>query len=231
MKIAIDARLINETGVGRYIRNLITKLRVIDTKNTYVVFLLPKDLHSFVPPNARWHARVANVHWHSIQEQFIMPWLFWKEHVDMVHIPYFNVPIFYFGKFIVTIHDLTILHTHTGKASTLPYWKYLLRWIAYRCILWMSIYRSSKIITVSQTVKDDIIVHFPKSKHKISVTYEGVDDSLIQLDKKNLAKSPIESQYFLYVGNVYPHKNVEVLLQAFKLLQKNISKKLLLVFV
>ena len=39
MRIGIDARLYYETGVGRYIRNLITHLQKIDTVNAYTVFL------------------------------------------------------------------------------------------------------------------------------------------------------------------------------------------------
>ena len=39
MRIGIDARLAFETGVGRYIRNLILELSKIDTKNSYVFFV------------------------------------------------------------------------------------------------------------------------------------------------------------------------------------------------
>src|SRR3989344_5912882 len=117
MKIGIDARLINETGVGRYIRNLINVLARIDRINSYIVFV--RD-DSWNPPNERWEKRIIDIPWHSISEQLIFPWLLIKEHLDLVHIPYFNVPIFYPGKFVVTIHDLTILHFDTGKATTLP---------------------------------------------------------------------------------------------------------------
>ena len=43
MKIGIDARLWNQTGVGRYIRNLIINLSEIDEKNEYVVFARSDD--------------------------------------------------------------------------------------------------------------------------------------------------------------------------------------------
>ena len=33
MKIIIDARMNNESGIGRYIRNLISNLQIIDKKN------------------------------------------------------------------------------------------------------------------------------------------------------------------------------------------------------
>jgi len=38
MRIGIDCRLWNQTGVGRYIRNLVKNLQEIDFKNEYVLF-------------------------------------------------------------------------------------------------------------------------------------------------------------------------------------------------
>lgn len=174
MKIGIDARLIDETGVGRYIRNLITELGRIDGTNTYVVYLPAKAFDSLTLPNRRWTKRISHVPWHSFREQFIMPMTFLNDHLDLLHVPYFNVPIFYPGKFIVTIHDLTILHFDTGKASTLPWIFYKVRRLGYFIALWVGLARASKIIAVSQTTKQEIIDHFHIDPHKITVTYEGV---------------------------------------------------------
>ena len=43
MKIGIDCRLWNESGVGRYIRNLVRELGKVDSKNEYTLFVLKKD--------------------------------------------------------------------------------------------------------------------------------------------------------------------------------------------
>ena len=94
MKIGIDARLIDETGVGRYIRNLIRQLIVLDDQNEYVVFLYRTGFNNFIVPNARWKKVRANVRWHTVFEQCVMPFLFAIERLDVVHIPYFNIPIF-----------------------------------------------------------------------------------------------------------------------------------------
>ncbi|MBI3576598.1 glycosyltransferase family 4 protein [Candidatus Gottesmanbacteria bacterium] len=208
MRIGIDARLINETGVGRYMRNLVVQLGRIDGKNFYIVFLNGEAFDTFEVPNSRWQKRLADVAWHSVAEQFIMPWLFIKEHLDLVHIPYFNVPIFYPGKFIVTIHDLTILHFDTGKATTLPLPFYKLRRLGYYLVLAVGLRRAQKIIAVSQTTKQEIIDHFGINEKKIVITHEGID-TLATSDKRQAI-----SQYFLYVGNAYPHKNLETLLKA-----------------
>jgi len=170
MKIGIDARLINETGVGRYIQNLIYELEKIDTTNTYVLFLRKNAFDSF---QTRFEKRLADVPWHSISEQLFMPAIFSREKLDLLHVPYFNVPIFYFGKFIVTIHDLTILHFDTGKATTLPYVLYKLKRFAYYLLLLKALHWSEKIIAVSQSTKQEILDHFDVLSTQIKVIYEG----------------------------------------------------------
>ncbi len=222
MKIGIDARLINETGVGRYIRNLVTFLSLIDKENEYVIFLPKKIYREFRVPNERWHKRLLTVHWHTIQEQCVLPFVFAKEHLDLLHIPYFTVPLFYPGKVIATIHDITILHVPTGKATTLPYPMYMLKWLAYRCVLTMGIKKSAAVITVSNTVKKELISHLHVPANKIAVTYEGVDPIFLSNEQEPISLS---YQYFLYVGNVYPHKQAEFLVHSYHQYRERMRNK------
>jgi hypothetical protein len=173
MKIGIDARLINETGVGRYIRNLIAELGILDTKNSYVVFLRKNAYDGFMLPNVRWEKRMADIRWHSMTEQIFMPAIFNRERLDLLHVPYFNIPLFYFRKFIVTIHDLTLLHFNTGKATTLPYVLYKFRRLGYYISLLKAMFSSEKIIAVSHATKKEILDHFDVSPEHIEVIYEG----------------------------------------------------------
>jgi len=228
MRIGIDARLWFETGVGRYIRNLVTNLARIDNKNHYILFLPKRAFNSVTLPNNRWEKREADVHWHTFSEQFVMPFLFAKEKLDVVHIPYFNIPIFYAGRVVATVHDLTILHTKTGKATTLPQWVYTLRRFGYRIVMEIGLRRASSIIAVSETTKKDIVSNFAVAPGKIYVTYEGIDKEI--RNTSGNGKSLVEGAYLLYVGNAYPHKNLERLLDAFGEVQKNLTDtKLVLV--
>ncbi|MBI5620115.1 glycosyltransferase family 4 protein [Candidatus Gottesmanbacteria bacterium] len=218
MKIGIDARLIEETGVGRYIRNLIEQLGELDKRNSYVCFL-PK--HAFGPfhlANNRWEKRLADVPWHSVSEQIMMPLILLREKLDLVHIPYFNIPILYPGKIVVTIHDLTILHFHTGRATTLPKFLYQMRRFGYWLVHRIGLPRAKSIVAVSNATKQEIIDHFRIDAEKIRVTYEGVDSKIYKSanDKSTNKKPIVPEPYFLYVGNAYPHKNLETLVQAFQ---------------
>lgn len=173
MKIGIDARLIQETGVGRYIRNLLLELGKIDHVNSYVVFLRKNAYSTYRLPNARWEKRMADIPWHSVTEQLFMPAIFYREHLDLLHVPYFNVPLLYFGKFVVTMHDLTILHFDTGNASTLPFLLYKVKRIAYYILLLKALHWSEKIIAVSRVTKLEILKHFDVRPDDVRVIYEG----------------------------------------------------------
>ncbi len=235
MNIGIDARLIEETGVGRYIRNLIDQLGRIDHENHYVVFLKKQSFDSFILPNNKWEKRLAEVPWHSVTEQFVMPWILTKEHLDLVHVPYFTIPIFYPGKLIVTIHDLTILHFDTGKATTLPLPLYKVRRLGYYLVLAVGLIRASHILAVSEATKKEIIDHFPIPPEKITVTHEGIDKRFTNYDLRRACRQAgitnekplVLGKYFLYVGNAYPHKNLETLIAAFGQLKEH--SKLVLV--
>jgi hypothetical protein len=53
MRIGIDARLWEQTGVGRYIRNLVVNLQKIDKKNEYVLFVRKEDLGNLKSQNQK----------------------------------------------------------------------------------------------------------------------------------------------------------------------------------
>jgi glycosyltransferase involved in cell wall biosynthesis len=202
-KIGIDTRLKNESGVGRYIRNLTRNLKDIDKNNEYI----------YISPS---------IHWHTITEQLLMPIHIYKEGINLMHFPYFNVPILYFGKYIVTIHDLTINNTDTGKATTLNPVIYFIKRIGYKLVLLNAVHRSQKIIAPTRAVKKQILNQYNIDPKKVVVIYEGVDEQLgfrihdsRSRNKKVRVIKTIPKRYLLYVGNAYPHKNLNKLISAF----------------
>lgn len=225
MKIGIDARLWQETGVGRYIRALVTELILLDKKNQYALFLKRPQYESLDLPD-HWQKVLTDVHWHTFEEQIVMPKYYAKENLDLLHIPYFAVPILTKIPFVVTFHDLTISHFPTGKATTLPLPFYLIKRLGYDFLVKMAASRSRQIITVSESVKKDLIKTLKLSPEKITVTYEA--GHLEQKSTGEFKKHP--QKYILYVGNAHPHKNLEKLVDAFILI-KNEMSDLKLVFI
>lgn len=214
LRIGIDARLWNETGVGRYIRNLIKELQRIDIVNEYVLFVLSRDCENVKSQisNHKFQVKTADVHWHTIKEQLEFPKILKKGNLDLMHFPYFSVPVFYNGKFVVTIHDLILHHFPTGKASTLPSFIYWLKHVGYKFVISQAAKKAKMIITVSDATKEMIIKDLNVPKEKIVITYEGID-SRIKIQDSRIKN--LYGKYFLYVGNAYPHKNLERLIKAF----------------
>lgn len=212
MKIGIDARLYSQTGVGRYIRNLVSALAKIDRKNSYVIFLTKQDFKEFVLPNSRWQKVAADFPWHSLVEQIKMPLLLYHHHLDLMHFPYFNVPIFYFRPFVVTLHDLTVWKHSTGKATTRAFWYFLIKKLGYKIELAVIAKRTKLVITISRFVKKDIQELLKLPAEKIKVIYEAVEPGLLSGQKQN--SFSIAKPYLLTVGNFYPHKNLKRLIFA-----------------
>ena len=242
MRIGIDARLWNESGVGRYVRNLVEQLQLIDHENKYVLFVGSKDYENVKcqMSNVKWRLVKADIGWHTLEEQLKFPLIINKENLDLMHFPYFSVPIFYNRPYIVTIHDLILHHFPTGLASTLPRYLYRLKLLGYKFVIKKAAQNAKKIITVSNATRDEIIDHLKIEPSKVVVTYEGIDNKISNI-KYQMSKTPasrklqrgeqIKNQkYFLYVGNVYPHKNLERMLSAFENVKCQMSNvKLVLV--
>lgn len=220
MKIGIDCRLLYETGVGRYIRNLIAELADIDTVNQYVLFFRKEAFETFALPGKNFQKKLADIRWHTVDEQFRFAKILEQEKFDLMHFPYFSYPIGYKRKFVITIHDLIIDHYPTGEASTLPSLFYYFKKFGYHFVLQKAIKKSEKVITVSGATKQEIIDHYHPRPEKIMVTPEGIDRKFLQ-EKPQKVDAP--QKYFLYVGNVYPHKNADRLVESFALLQKKYS--------
>src|SRR5665811_394245 len=92
MKIGIDVRLWSQSGVGRYIRNLVKNLELIDKENRYVLFTLSinnKEIRKTIK-NRKWKLVNADIRWHTLEEQTKLPKILDKEKLDIVHFPYFS---------------------------------------------------------------------------------------------------------------------------------------------
>lgn len=232
MKIGIDARFYGSLGkgLGRYTQKLIEHLEAIDTDNQYVVFLRRENFDEYQPKNKNFRKVLADYRWYSFSEQLFFPLLLHRFHFDVMHFPHFNVPLLYRRKFVVTIHDLILVHFSTQRSTTLhPLW-YRLKFSMYKRVIRSAIQKARHILTVSEYTKQDILRHYVVDEEKITVTYEAADAfcyytspsrSQIIAHRYTLTSSDTQQEncailqpYFLYVGNAYPHKNLERLVKV-----------------
>jgi glycosyltransferase involved in cell wall biosynthesis len=225
MIIGIDCRLWNQTGVGRYIRNLVLNLQNIDKQNNYVLFGMKKDLPNIKSQIAspKWKIVEANIRWHTLAEQTKLPKILNNENLDLMHFPFQAAPFFYKKPFVITIHDLIPMLYSTGKASTLIPPLYYSKYMAFKFLVKNMSKRAKKIIVPSLATKEDVIKHLGIPEDRIVVTYEGVDRKMEIKNQVLRAKDVKKDKYFLYVGVVFPHKNLDRLVQAFLWLKSSPS--------
>lgn len=227
MKIGIDARFYGTLGkgLGRYASELLAHLEKHDTTNDYVVFLRRENFAEYQPKNPRFTKVMAEVPWYGWKEQLVFPFILFKYKLDLMHFLHFNVPILYRQPFVVTVHDLILLSHPTPRASTLGPLLYRVKYFFYKLIIANAISAARSVITVSNCTKDEIIKRYPAAKDKIEVTYEacasalgtqGGGDSPHRFARGQSPSAP----FALYVGNAYPHKNLERLVEAFSKFRK-----------
>lgn len=174
MRIVIDARLYGSknTGNGRYTANLIESLAKQDSENEYFV-LLRSEFYNQINLPKKFKKVLADFGHYSIAEQIRMPFLLNSLKPDIVHFTHFNVPVFYFGNFVVTIHDL-IMHKFWGwETTTANPIKYIFFRIGYYVAFAKAVYFSKRIICPTEAVKKDIISFYKINPKKIDVIYEA----------------------------------------------------------
>lgn len=215
-KIGIDARLYFQTGVGTYLRNLLNNLEKIAPKDLeFNIYFLQRDADK-MNFSKNFIKRPVTSSWHTFGEQTRFLYDIYKDKIDLMHFTYFSFPVLYGRKFVSTIHDTTPLFFKTGKASTKNPFAYEIKHKVFKGVLKTQIKNALKIITPTKTVKKQLISLYGHSYgEKIIPIYEGVDRTLQKIQENKELGKIFKQPFFLYVGNFYPHKNVEKLIKAF----------------
>jgi len=234
MKIVIDARMygLEHAGIGRYVMNLVSQLEKLDEKNEYIILLRKKYYQKLKFKNKRFKKVLVEIPHYSFKEQIFLPGILKKIKPDLTHFPHFNVPIFWQGKYVITIHDL-IKHQSRGiETTTRPTPLYWLKYIVYQLTVFSAVKRAIKIITPSKWWKKELVKRYHLKPGKIMVTYEGAGEFLKKKPTISgsaaLKKYGITKPFVIYTGSLYPHKNVLRLVEAIIRLNKQ-GKRLSLV--
>lgn len=236
-RLGIDARFYGPVGkgLGRYTQEIVDNIIKLDQANQYVIFLSRENYNSFPGANNRIKKVLADFKWYGLAEQILFPLFIWRQRLNLMHFPNFNVPLFSPVKFVVTIHDLILIKFPTQRATTLAPVIYKIKNFFYKIVITMAVKRARRVLAVSEYTKQEVTKQFKIKPGKVIVTYEGVADFLgreISQTKPQdiLIKYYITKSYLLYVGNAYPHKNLEGLIKVFKEInQENENLKLVLV--
>lgn len=223
-RIGIDARLYFKTGIGVYIRNLLHYLqKKLPAGMEVYVYVMREDAKNIVFSNKHFHVRSVSYPWHSVAEQVGFVGALYRDNLDLMHFTYFSYPVLYRRRYISTVHDVTPLLFRTGKASTKNKIIYEIKHAVLSYMLAHQVRSSVCVLTPTETVKNQLIeLYGERFESKINVTYEGINYELLNSQSLHPAGWNIKD-FFLYVGNFYPHKNIERLVRAFARVQGDVK--------
>jgi glycosyltransferase involved in cell wall biosynthesis len=218
LRIAIDARKLRDYGIGTYIRNLIRHLARIDRTSEYVLIVQPADIEIASALGDNFRAVPDWSRAYSIREQLTIPLDLRRERVDLFHAPHYVLPPLIPCKSVVTIHDCIHLRFPQYLPNRLAY-------VYARSSLWVATHRASRVLTVSETSKRDILRYFRVPERKIDVIYNAIDERLGETPTEEEVarvreRYQLNDPFVLYTGNIKPHKNLERLIEAFNTLRR-----------
>lgn len=211
--IGIDARKVQDFGIGTYIRNLVAGLTEIDHENQYVLLTGPqgKDALGELPENFRVVIERSPVY--SARELVALSWRLLRLRLDLYHSTHYVLPIATPARVVVTIHDIIhLLYPHFLPNRIAFYYA--------QRMMRRSLARSDRVIAVSENTRSDLMEYFGVDGRSIDVIYNGVDETFRRrlagddLDRW-LRQLDIRRPYLLFVGNPKPHKNLDRVIQAY----------------
>jgi len=221
MSIYLDGMFYRCSGVGRVYENLLTafagnadvgKIHTIVPASHKIGFLEqfshPMIVPTFVGYGPMGFSDLA-------QKTIFLRSLRGK--VRVFFFPGHNVPLSVPGRYIVSVNDLTVFSPH----FRLPWY----RKAGFRWLLSRAVRGAEAVVTISESVREDLVREFGLPPRKIRVIYPWVKDLFFGPPGDGSLPEPLQGKdYILYVGLRIAHKNVEGIIRAFLLLLDDFPK-------
>jgi glycosyltransferase involved in cell wall biosynthesis len=214
MHLVVDARKAFDSGIGVVIRGVLNEfgkdglsVGVICNSNEQ-----KEKLQGLIPEFDYSVARASN---YSINEQFAIPL---AARGDVLWSPHYNVPVGLGIPVVSTVHDLLPL----AYPQLFPG---LRKQVYARLMFRLCAFKSAAVVCVSEFTARELGRFTGCPARKIRVVPNGVAPRWFGLKR---ALDPADP-FFLFVGNLKPHKNLNVLLAAFESVSSRIPHRLVVV--
>jgi len=210
---AKDSGLPIRVGSSEFCYQLLINIARIDSNNNYYIYLPTSPTQDMPKEKEDWNYEVF-----TSRKMWTLIGLTKKLAKDANKLDVFFSPTHYLpfntGCNVISILDVSYLkfpELFTKKdLLKLKYWgKY-------------SVGRAQKIITISESSKNDIIKAYRVKPEKVAVVYPGIKkiEASKTLNMEELkSKFGISNKYILFVGTLQPRKNISRLIHAFSKLE------------
>ena len=230
MRIGIDGGCwLNRRGYGRYARSLLKALASRNDGDEYVLFVdpetardptLPPGFETVVVPTRRPPAEAASSSGRrDLTDLWRMGWTVARHPPDVFFFPsvYTYFPLLWPIRSIVAIHDV-IAERHPRQVFSRRRLEFF-----WKAKLAIAVRQAHLILTVSDHARDGIIEQFNLPSSRVRVILEAPDAIFRRVpsprDPADLLPAcglPRNSRYLLYVGGISPHKNLPLLVEAYR---------------
>lgn len=217
--VVVDARMPDHSGIGTYVGNLMPRIAALEPGWIFHV-IIGADSNR----GADW-ARVPNVSVsrssagvYSVREQVELV-LRGRRDADLYWATHYNFPLALTKPLVVTVHDVAHLRLpeYTRSFAKRGYARTMLR---------AGRRRAGALMFDSEFTRREFTAIVGEPPARSEVVPLGVAPEWFQ---EKRGERPVASDYFVYVGNIKPHKNVPVLLEAFRRLGDTVNARLILI--
>ncbi|HRY59841.1 MAG TPA: glycosyltransferase family 1 protein [Patescibacteria group bacterium] len=235
LRIGIDGRVLQDaqrSGIPSYAYHIVHEIINNDSLNHYVIFFnsfrrIDYTILKFNQKNVEikiYHFPNKILEW--VWKIFPFPKIDRILNLDVFFSPHFlNIPLSKKVKKIVTIHDLSFEKNkkYFSLKKNLWHWQMNPRRV---CKYY------DKIIAVSESTKNDLENIYGIKKEKIKVIYNGASfekEINEHLTNEVFLKYGVQKdKYILFISTLEPRKNIEGIIDAYSLIQKNSDMKLVI---
>ncbi|MEW6002590.1 MAG: glycosyltransferase family 1 protein [Nitrospirota bacterium] len=231
MKIGINGTFLNEkpTGAGLFTkevyRTLLSLNREILLFSPVSTDKMPSNSIYKVPEMMKGSRRLLNSLYRFFYINTILPGLCKLKGVDVLYCPILEFPFISHTPTVVHIHDLHFIHFSSEFGFAAPRLKFSLKII--RRIV-------KRVIVSSEFIKNELIRLTDIRESQIDVVPLAYNNSVfkpmpLEIRKDFLNKNGLRENYILFVGSLFPYKNLKTLVDAFLRIKDKIPHSLVVV--
>jgi glycosyltransferase involved in cell wall biosynthesis len=217
-------------GPGIYTEQVVRRLLQIDRRNEYLLIRPRRASARRHPPAVPDYPNVQEVQTGMqsglIWDQMTVPLVAQRHAVDLLFSPFQQMPSWGSFKKVMVIHG-----AERYVVPGILGWRNRLRWMIMEQTTLPFV---DRVIAVSNTMTDDFCraLGFPRAK--VATIHLGVDESFRKLAATDAweqikERYRLPANFLLFVGHLFPNKNLENLLRGFKLIVDDIPHDLLIV--
>lgn len=235
MKIGIEAQRLfrpHKHGMDIVALELIRALQLIDAQNEYFIFVKADEDRNCLVETPNFHIIELPSFNYILWEQILLPFYAQKYGIEVLHCTSNTAPLFISIPLLLTLHDVIFMEKTVGKNTASNYQKFgnlYRKWLVPKIIR-----KCKQIVTISAIEKLNIIKTLGLNNESVTVVHNGVSgrfgvkSSSEQIEQVR-SQWNLETDFFLFLGNVEPRKNVFNTVSAFVLFaEKNSQVKLVI---